>query len=121
MWVLPVEDLFLVGSATSKKLRSRNIKTIGDLAHFDVKSLRLFLKSHMQVIWNYANGIENSPVKPVGNFPIAKGLGNSTTYSFDIEDRQTAHLALLSLVETVSARLRDESCAKLIAISFRTN
>ncbi|AHF06174.1 Y-family DNA polymerase [Desulfitobacterium metallireducens] len=121
MWPLPIEELFMVGRATTRKLRSRGIQTIGDLAHCDVRLLLPSLKSFGRLVWNYANGIENSPIKPGGRINI-KGMGNSTTMSFDVDDRQKAHLVLLSLVETVSARLRqDHSQSCLIAISFRTN
>lgn len=120
MWPLPVENLFLVGPATSRKLHARNINTIGELAQTDPRFLRSFLKSHGLLIWNYAHGRETSPVRP-GAIPI-KGLGNSTTMSFDVEDSSEAHLVLLSLIETVSTRLRHkEYLARLVAISFRTN
>jgi len=46
MWVLPIEELFMVGRATAKKLRSRAINSIGDLAHYDPKLIKLFL-NHM--------------------------------------------------------------------------
>lgn len=121
MWPLPIEDLFMVGRATTRKLRGRGILTIGDLARCDVRLLQPSLKSFGLLIWNYANGIEHSLVKPGGSV-VVKGMGNSTTMSFDVEDRHTAHLVLLSLVETVSTRLRqDHSQAQLIAISFRTH
>ncbi len=121
MWPLKVEELFMVGRATSKKLYSRGIKTIGELANYDLKLLRPFLKSHGVLIWNYANGIDHSPVRPGGSIET-KGMGNSTTIPFDVDDRKTAYLVLLSLVETVSARLRqDNYCTRLIAISLRTN
>lgn len=121
MWPLPIEELFMVGGATARKLRSRGIQTIGDLAHCDVRLLAPSLKSFGQLIWNYANGIENSPVKPESKIDV-KGMGNSTTLPFDVKDRETAHLVLLSLVEKVSARLRqDHSQSCLIGISFRTS
>ena len=121
MWPLNVEELFMVGRATSTKLYSRGIKTIGELAHYDLNLLRPFLKSHGVLIWNYANGFDSSPVRPDHSILI-KGMGNSTTMPFDVEDRKTAHLVLLSLVETVSTRLRQaKCCARLIAISFRTH
>lgn len=121
MWPLPVAELFMVGRATAKKLQGRCVKTIGDLACSDSKWLELFLKSHGRLIWNYANGRDLSPVR-VNRHPVVKSMGNSTTTAFDITDRQSAHLLLLSLVETVSARLRSAGyCAKLVSISFRTN
>ncbi len=103
MWPLPVEELFMVGRATTAKLHSKGIFTIGDLAKTDPELLVQWFKSHGRLIWRLANGIEDSPVRE--DFPI-KGLGNSATLPFDIEDRKTGHRALLSLTETVATRLR---------------
>lgn len=121
MWVLPIEELFMVGRATAKKLRSRAINTIGDLANYDPRLIKLFLKSHGMLVWNYANGIECSPVRESRRTMI-KGIGNSTTTPFDVEDAITAYLVLLSLTETVAARLRQtEYCARLVSVSLRNN
>lgn len=121
MWPLPVEDLFMVGRATAPKLHRLGLFTIKDLAIAEPKFLQQHLKSHGILLWNFANGIENSPITKEKSAPI-KGIGNSTTILFDVTDRKTAHLVLLSLVETVAMRLRNEnSCAKLIGISIRTN
>ena len=121
MWVLPVEELFMVGRATAKKLRSRAINTIGDLANYDPKILKLILKSHGLLVWNYANGNEASPVRECRR-PLIKGIGNSTTVPFDVLDKTTAHLVLLSLTETVAARLRQAKyCARLVSVSLKTN
>lgn len=121
MWPLPIEELFMVGSATSRKLRSRNIKTIGELAHCPLGIIKSYLKSHGVLVWNYANGNDISPVRETRR-SIIKGIGNSTTIPFDVEDRKTAHLVLLSLTETVTARLRQaDYCARLVSVSLRTN
>lgn len=121
MWPLPIGELFMVGRATERKLISRNIKTIGELAYADKGWIRRFLKSHGELVWNYANGNDCSLVRQ-NRRPIIKGIGNSTTIPFDIEERETAHLAILSLVETVAARLRQsEYCAQLVSVTYRTN
>lgn len=121
MWPLAVEELFMVGRATSKKLRSRGIKTIGELANFDLELIKPWLKSHGVLIWHYANGIDYSPVRPGGSIAI-KGIGNSTTIPFDLEDRKSAHMVLLSLAETVSSRLRQiKVLGRLVSVSFRTS
>nr|MDA8228840.1 DNA polymerase IV [Desulfitobacterium hafniense] len=121
MWPLPIEELFMVGSRTARKLRSRAINTIGDLANKELEMLKLFLKSHGVMIWNYANGFDVSPVRE-GRRIVMKGIGNSTTIPFDVEDRKTAHLVLLSLVETVATRLREvDFCTQLISVSLKTN
>lgn len=107
MWGLPVSDLFFVGRATTKKLVSMGIHTIGDLAQTDVELLRMHFKKQGEVIWNFANGIDFSVVQsePIPN----KGYGNSTTLSFDVTDADTARLILLTLAETVASRLRKDS------------
>ncbi|MEG0773396.1 DNA polymerase IV [Clostridium sp.] len=119
MWPLPVEDLFMVGRATAPKLHKLNINTIGDLANYDLEVLRNKLKSQGQLIWNYANGIDNSEVRKSNHIDM-KGIGNSTTIAFDVEDKETAHKVLLSLCETVGMRLRDSgNCCTVVAISIR--
>lgn len=121
MWPLPVEELFGVGRATSQKLRDRGIKTIGDLAQEDPTYLKRFLKSYGILLWNYANGRDNSPIIENKAIPI-KGLGNSTTIPFDVDDRRTAQLVLLSLAETVGMRLRRNGfCAGLVSVSIKTS
>lgn len=121
LWPLPVEELFMVGRATVPKLRKLNIHTIGDLANYDVKLLEYSLKSHGRLIWQYANGIEDSQVRSNGGLPV-KGVGNSTTIAYDVDNAREAHLILMSLTEMVSMRLRDMGlCALLVAISIKTN
>lgn len=104
LWPLPIEDLFYVGKSTSKKLRFLGIKTIGELAHSDLSIIKAHFKKHGEVIWNYANGIDNNLLKerPDAN----KGYGNSITTHYDITDRTTALKIILSLCETVGARIR---------------
>ena len=83
--------------------------------------IRLFLKSHGVLVWNYANGNDISAVR-VNRRTMIKGIGNSTTIPFDVEDATTAHLVLLSLTESVASRLRQtEYCARLVSVSLRTN
>ena len=49
-----------------------------------------------------------------------KGIGNSTTIAFDVDDKETAHKVLLSLCETVSMRLRDsQNCCTVVSVSVR--
>ncbi len=118
MWTLPASDLFFVGRATARKLNNLGIKTIGELAQTDLSIIKSHLGKHGEVIWSFANGIDFSAVEPVP--PPNKGYGNSTTISFDVTDASTAKLVLLSLAETVSARLRDDNVKiKVISVGIR--
>lgn len=117
MWRLPVSELFYVGRATTKSLLKLGIQTIGELAKADVNMLRAHLKSHGEVIWCFANGIDVSVVEPLP--PANKGYGNSTTIAFDVESAAVAKLVLLSLAETVCTRLRkDNMIASVISVSI---
>lgn len=121
MWPLPVEDLFMVGRATAPKLHRLNIYTIGDLARYDLKILKHRLKSFGIMLWNFANGREDSPVRQ-SNYVNIKGIGNSTTIPFDVEDRETAKKVLLSLAEMVGMRLRNaNSLCCLVSVSIRSS
>lgn len=117
MWSLPVSDLFYVGHATTKVLLKLGIRTIGELAKTDINILRSHLKSHGEVIWCFANGIDVSVVQR--ELPDNKGYGNSTTISFDVKDASTAKLVLLALTETVCTRLRkDNMQASVVSVSI---
>lgn len=104
LWPLPIEDLFLVGRSSAKKLRAYGITTIGELARADHTMITSVFKAHGDTIWNYANGIESATL--THNESMNKGYGNSLTIPFDVTDSDTAKRVLLSLCETVGARIR---------------
>ncbi len=106
LWPLPIERLFFVGPSTSKKLRALGIDTIGALANADYPMIVSTFKAHGDTIWHYANGIESADLTHTA--PANKGYGNSVTLPFDVTDTDTAKHILLSLSETVGARLRME-------------
>jgi len=105
MWPLPVGELFMVGQQSAKKLLGFGIRTIGDLAHADLHFLTTHFKSHGQLMWEFANGMDESPV--ISKKQEAKGIGNSTTLGEDVTDSEKAKHVLLTLAESVSCRLRE--------------
>ena len=120
MWPLPVRDLFFVGKAAEKRLLSMGIQTIGDLARMEPETLSGVLKKHGEVLWRYANGIDDSPVETES--PDAKGYGNSTTVSFDITASATAKGVLMSLTDNVCRRLRqDDVKVESVTVQIRFN
>lgn len=121
MWPLPMESLFFAGPAACAKLRGLGIYTIGDLARANVKQVQAVLGGkYGQLIYNYANGVDESPVesKPTAS----KGYGNSITLSRDITDTRTARQVILSLCETVGARLRaDHIRCSCVCVEVKDN
>ncbi len=119
MWPLPVSELFFVGRATTKKLFRYNVLTIGDLAKTNPDLIHRWLKKPGLLIWQYANGLDDSQVteQPV---PI-KSIGNSNTLAFDVADRKTAHQILLALSETVGKRIRHiERSGRVVSVTLRS-
>ena len=101
---LPIERLFMAGHSSASVLRKLEIRTIGDLANSDPDLITLHLKSHGRLLWEYANGLDETPVT---SCPAKlKGVGNSVTLSSDVTDREEAGKILRSLAEKVAGRLR---------------
>jgi DNA polymerase IV len=121
LWPLPVGELFMVGRASAAKLHKFNINTIGELAKTDVNFLISKLHSHGKLIYEYANGRDNSEIRK-SHYLEVKGIGNSTTISYDVETMEEALKILLSLTESVGMRLRESnSLCGLVVVSVKTN
>lgn len=120
MWPLPVSSLFMCGHSSVETLRKLGILTIGELAKTDVSILTANLKSHGKLLWEYANGIDDSIVETVQS--AAKGIGNSITLSKDAVSIEEANHVLLKLAESVAQRLRKaQQMAEMISVEIKYN
>ncbi len=118
MWTLPVSELFMLGKRTVPKLYNMQIRTIGDLAKTDKKLLQNKFGKHGIMMWEYANGIDNSEVKYLKEKP--KGIGNSVTLPEDVSNIEKLEEILLALTEQVTYRLRKEKMmAKVVNVQLR--
>ena len=120
MWGLPVSELFMLGRKTTPKLYNMQIKTIGDLAKTNKEILAKKLGKHGIMIWEYANGIDNTPVNYIKEKP--KCIGNSVTLPQDISSIEKLEEILLALTEQVTFRLRRQKMlANVVNVQLRTN
>ena len=120
MWPLPASELFMLGRKTVPKLYNMGIKTIGDLAKTDREVLIKKFGKHGNLMWEYANGIDYSPVKYERELP--KSIGNSTTFPKDITNKEKLEQILLALTEQVTFRLRKYNLlANVVNVQLRTN
>lgn len=121
MWPLPVRELFSVGGSTAEKLEKARIRTIGEVANSDLSRIQRIVGVKMgQQIWNYANGIDPSPVLSAPE--EAKGYSISTTLEEDVVTQSQAHAVLLALTDSVTARMRSDGVkAFCVAVSIRSN
>ncbi len=120
MWGLSVNELFMLGKKTVPKLYNMRIKTIGDLAKADKNKLIKAFGKHGLIMWEYANGIDNSEVNYEYEKP--KSIGNSTTLPIDVSNVDRISEVLLMLTEQVTYRLRKYNLlANVINVQLRTS
>lgn len=120
MWKLPISELFMVGKRSLPKLYKMGIKTIKDLAIKDEKEIIKAFGKYGKMIWEYANGIDNSEVIYEEEKP--KGIGNSITLPYDYSDIEKLEEVLVALVEQVSYRLRcNKMLAEVVNVQIKTN
>ena len=121
-WDLPVSDLLYVGRSTHQKLARFGIKSIGDLARTDEKMLNLQLGKMGSILWAFANGYDDSPVKIENTHAPIKSVGNSTTTPRDLLTDEDVKIVLYMLSESVASRLRKNGFrCRVVEISIRDN
>lgn len=120
VYPLPVEDLLYVGPATSRKLRSMGICTIGELAQCEPETLTCRFGKIGAVLHMFANGRDVSPVQRSNHVPNVKSVGNSATTPRDLENDDDVRLMLFLLAESVAARMRElASRCTVVEVSVR--
>ena len=121
-WVLPASDLLYVGRSTAAKLQKLGVRTIGDLARTDLQILHAQFGKMGDILWSFANGYDDSPVKYEDAHAPIKSIGNSTTTPRDLVNEQDVKIVLTVLAESVAARLRENGFkCRVVEISVRDN
>ena len=107
VWSLPASDLLGVGRATERKLASRGIHTIGDIAAAPPSMLRGFLGKWGLILHDFATVYDSSPVARAGDEAVIKSIGNSTTTPRDLCCDEDAGIVYWMLCESVAERMRE--------------
>ncbi|MDD3138351.1 MAG: DNA polymerase IV [Lachnospiraceae bacterium] len=121
-WQLPASDLLYVGRSTNAKLQKLGIRTIGDLATANEDLLHAQFGKMGSVLWAFANGYDDSPVKQEHTSAPIKSIGNSTTTPRNLINDTDVKIILYVLAESVAARLRENGFkCRVVEISVRDN
>ena len=104
MWPLDISNLLMIGRKTVPKLRKMKINTIGELANTNILKIINEFGKHGKLIWEYANGIDDSEVNNVKE--ENKGIGKSITLPYDIYKKEDIEKILLILVDDIAFNLR---------------
>lgn len=106
MWGLNVDELFMIGKASSKKLHELGINTIGELANTDIEFLIRHFKSMGKMMWEYANGIDNSVVDSERGNP--KSISNSMVLPYDYSNIDEIYKIIRKLSCDTGKKLREK-------------
>lgn len=118
MWPLPVNDLFMLGRSSAKRLEELGIKTIGDLARCSPTFLRKHFKKQGDYFLEASKGIDYSPVVPKSD--KNKCISISRTLPYDYTKKEELEKVLFDEVESVTFDLRRKKLyAKTVAITYR--
>lgn len=118
MFPLPIEDLFMIGKASSKKLREMGITTIGELAKTDEDVLVKKFKQMGKMMHEYANGIDNSEV--MYEREQVKSISNSTVLPYNYHDIEMIKNIIHSLSNEIGKKLRNNKLyADTVGIWFK--
>lgn len=122
IWNLPCSELLYCGRATTQKLESIGVQTIGQLANLSTDILRHKLGKNGLMLWSYANGLDTSRVAHESYRAPAKSVGHGITCTDDLTTLSEAEKVIFSLSQDIGYKLRSMGLrAKGVHLSVRDN
>jgi nucleotidyltransferase/DNA polymerase involved in DNA repair len=109
LWKLPIEKMFGVGGRMKRHFYRLGIHSIGDLARTPLPKLKSLLKArfgknadiHAELLWQTANGIDDSLVTPSTHRVAPKSVGHMMTLPRDYVTEEEIDTILLELTEEI--------------------
>ena len=102
---LPASALLGVGRSTEKNLASVGIRTIGHMARAPIELFRIRLGKCGEVLWRYANGLDDSEVVTRDVCVPDKSVGHGLTAPKDLLNNEEIFRFILGLCQDVGHRL----------------
>ena len=106
IWPLPAGDLLFAGRSTVQLLERSGIRTIGDIARADRGDLIKLMGKGGELLWNYANGLDDDPVRPYDRREAVKSIGNGMTFPRDLMTDDEIRAGVAMLADEVATRMR---------------
>lgn len=122
VWPLVTNEIIGVGKSTFKILEEMNLKTIGELANYDISLLEQKLGKHGRILWKRVNGIDDEIVDSNTYIASPKSIGNGKTFRNDLTKIDDIRSAFQNLTYEISNKLKKHKLeAKNIQIVIRDN
>ena len=122
VWPLVTNEIIGVGKSTFKILEEMNLKTIGELANYDISLLEQKLGKHGRILWKRVNGIDDEIVDANIYIASPKSIGNGKTFRNDLTKINDIRSAFQNLTYEISNKLKKHRLeAKNIQIVIRDN
>ena len=106
VWPLPCSDLLYCGNATTEKLGSMGVRTIGGIASLPVEVMQRKFGKNGVALWKYANGLDDSRVAHQDYTAPAKSVGHGITCVADLENMDEAKKVIFALSLDIGYKLR---------------
>ena len=117
---LPVGELLFIGRATTRKLNSIGIYTIGQLTAAQPETLRSLLGKTGLMLSGFAHGNDASGVIATDAATVVKSVSNSITAAHDLRCDDDIRITLYGLCESVGMRLRRQGLqAQVLEVYLR--
>lgn len=106
---LPATNMLGVGRSAEKLLKCYGIVTLKQLAEADAELLEKRMGKCGRQIWEYANGLDLSPVHHMSHSEPIKSVGHGTTCVTDLYTEAEVWQVIYGLSQDISKRLRKYS------------
>lgn len=121
LWPLPISDLMFAGKASVKLLNQKGINTVGDLALQPKERIRSLLGKGGESLWNYANGLDDDPVRSWGDMPEVKSVSHGMTFKRDLVTREEIETGVAVQVDRIAMSLRRQDLkGSVISVQIKT-
>jgi DNA polymerase-4 len=102
---LSIKKIPMIGEKTYHLLRSMGVSTIGTLSRIPMDMMERVMGKNGIVIWEKANGIDSTPVRP---YFESKSVSTETTFDQDSIDIVRMKEILVKMVEKLAFELREQ-------------
>lgn len=106
LFPLPVNAMLFVGKSAAETLAKLGIRTIGELAESPRELIVSRLGKPGGELHDYANGLDDSPVRSIDDRQEVKSVGNGMTFKRDLAGWEDIRLGIAVLTDSVASRMR---------------